>query len=289
MAWEPEVGFKLAYADTFEALYEQFVTYTRDAMYFKGNVRGTSQSFENVGNGRAMPLLTRNSDTEYMSTPQQKRWAVLVPYTANEIIDQEDEMRSITNPESAFTRSLAGSLAREIDIQAFAAAIGSASVGLNERTLGTPVPLPAAQIDTTPGRFSFAKSKLAIKALNKARAWKTERCIFITAEQLDDVLGEEQMTSRDYNTVRVLMEGEIATYLGMTWKTTEELPMNAAGTRRMVITWQKMAMGMAEGLTEHDMERSILKNQALILYNKMNFGMVRIQDNGVFANECDES
>ena len=68
-------------------------------------------------------------------------------------------------------------------------------------------------------RFTVAKLRAARKLLKKRHVdlRTTRPLIAVTAEQIDDLLGEVAVTSADYNAVKPLVDGEVSQFMGFTF------------------------------------------------------------------------
>jgi len=76
---------------------------------------------------------------------------------------------------------------------------------------------------------------------------ESDRYIAYTAADRESLMGEEEATSSDYNTVKALVNGDIDSFVGFKFKlieTREEggLPANT------VFAWHKAAVGYAVGI-----------------------------------------
>ena len=115
----------------------------------------------------------------------------------------------------------------------------------------------------------------------------------MTAKQFSDLLGvtgTNQMTSADYNTVRVLVQGEINSFMGFNWHRLEGpiLPVDGS-LDRTTVAWVSDAAILAFGSdVQASMDRRPDKNNSLQIFYSADFGAARLDDNGVAIQLCRE-
>jgi len=95
--------------------------------------------------------------------------------------------------------------------------------------------------------LTVAKLRAASAFLNDRGVDQGDRYIMHTAADLNSLLGEEETTSSDFNTIKALVQGELNTFMGFTFKLIESrteggIPVNET------YCWHKSAVGLAIGL-----------------------------------------
>ena len=110
----------------------------------------------------------------------------------------------------------------------------------------------------------------------------------VTAKQLQNMLGVEQITSADYANVKALVQGDIDTFLGFNFIRTERLVTD--GTNRLALAFTQNAIGLALGqdITTKISERAD-KNYATQVFLSMSIGATRVEDEKVVEIACVES
>jgi hypothetical protein len=189
--------------------------------------------YDRIGKRQMQRKEGRHSEVVYTDTPHSRRAVTLEDWFDSDLIDQEDKLRVIMNPDSEYAIAFASALARQYDLTIIDAALGSAYAGKKGQTA---VILPLAQqVAAVTGAGAF--TGLNVPTLRKVRKKfkqseaieKGEKIIFVmSAQQSDDLLGNTEVTSADFNTVRALVQGEVNTYMGMEFVETELLPFNGA-------------------------------------------------------------
>ena len=127
--------------------------------------------------------------------------------------------------------------------------------------------------------------------------------IAVTARQVDDLLGEVAVGSKDYNSVQPLVDGEVSRFMGFTFvpiqdvvptrTATTELTngtTNASGTVRQCPVWVKSGMhfGSWQDLVITINNRPD-KNNIKQIHGCMTMGGTRVEEGKVLALECAES
>jgi hypothetical protein len=249
---------------------------------------GNVDNFERIGQVTAQAKASRHADTPVLDAPSSRRKVSPVDYDWGDLVDREDKLRLIINPESEYAIAGANALGRAKDDIIIAAFNGNVTDGngasINFATDGGIVVAVGAV------GLTEAKVLAGIQSLNKNEVDDMDRFFTYGSEQLSNVLSLAAFTSADYNTVRTLMSGKVETFLGLTWIRSERLPSTGAGGTRSCFMWQRMAMGL--GINE-DMFARIAerpdKSFAWQVYCSMTMGSTRIEGVGVVQVDCDEA
>ena len=251
---------------------------------------GNVHNFERLGAVAAVENTVRHSDTPVLDAPHSRRRVSPKDFEWGDLVDREDKLRLIISPESEYAIAGANALGRSKDDLIIAAMGGLATIGD-----GTTVALPAGQkiandaVGPSTG-LSLEKVLAGIQILNAAEVPDEDRYITYGSEQLTDVLNLVEFTSADYSTVRTLMAGQVATFLGLTWIRSERL-IETTGTpnTRACYMWYKQSVGIAinEDMFARIAERAD-KSFAWQVYCRMTMNAVRIEEEGVVEIECAE-
>jgi len=122
-------------------------------------VVGNNAFFEQVGSATAQKRVSRHSDTPQLDTPHAKRRVSLVDYEYADLIDQQDKVRTLIDPTSAYANAAAFALGRSMDDEIIAAATGNAFTGA---TGSTSTALGAGQAITESGTDGELQKKSSI-------------------------------------------------------------------------------------------------------------------------------
>lgn len=194
-----------------------------------------SKFYDRIGKRKARRKEGRHSDVVYTDTPHSRRMVVMDDYYDADLIDQEDNIRIIMEPRSEYLQAIAGSIGRQLDEVIIDFALGPAFGGKK----GTEeVSLPNSQKVASFDGTSLTGSGLNVPTLRAVRKkfkqaeaiQKGEQLIFAcAAQQMDDLLGNTEVTSSDFAAVKALVQGEVNTFMGFLFVETELLPFNGEG------------------------------------------------------------
>ena len=247
------------------------------------DLTGNVHNFERMGSVVAQTKASRHADTPILDAPHSRRRVSPADWEWGDLVDREDKLRLIISPESEYAIAGANALGRAKDDLIIAAFKAAATDGA-----GGSVAFPGSQtVAVGSTGLVLDKALAGIELLNKAEVDDMDRTLAYGSKQLTNILGEVEFTSGDYNTVRTLMAGQIATFLGITWIRSERLPL--ATTTRSAFLWQKQAVGLA---VNADMFARIAeradKSFAYQVYCSMTMGATRIEEAGVVEILCAE-
>ncbi len=247
---------------------------------------GNVHNFERLGSVVAQQKTTRHSDTPILDAPHSRRRVTPQDWEWGDLVDREDKLRLIINPESEYAIAGANSLGRAKDDLIIDSFTGDATAGD-----GSPVAFPGSQQVDTTGGWTLEKMLEGQAILNENEVPDEDRYYTYGSKQLTEILSDDSVTSADFNTVRLLMAGQIATFLGFTWIRSERLDL-ATGTpnRRSTIQWYKQSMGLAinQDMFARIAERAD-KSFAWQVYCRMTLNATRIEEEGVVEVLCDET
>lgn len=281
MSTSVDIAFVHQYDSNFQLLAQQESERIRKAVRVK-ETNGKTANFERIGSVTMAARTSRHQDTNLVNTPHSRRRATLVDYEVGDLIDDEDEIRLLIDPDSAYTMAFAAAAARRMDQTSIDAAVGNATSVAADDTTST-VALPSAQkVAAASTGLTLAKLRQANTILdaNEFSKGSGMRWLVYNAEGLEDILGDSTATSADYNSVRLLMNASITSFHGFEWIHSELLGTD--GTDRQHIAWHRRAMGLALGKAPFtEMSRRSDKSNSLQVLTKETVGAVRIEDEGV--------
>lgn len=179
-----------------------------------------SAFYDRIGLREAKDKEGRHSKVTYSNTPHSRRMVTMLDKYDADLVDNEDKLRTIMNLDNEYAVAIAQSLARELDKIIIDAAVGSAYGGKK----GTDViALPDAQKIVAFDGTAVTGTGLNVDTLRAVKkkfhqneaVKKGEMIIFAyAAQQMDDLLGNTEVTSADYNSVKALVQGEVDTFMG---------------------------------------------------------------------------
>jgi len=207
----------------------------RDCVTRRNNVVGDVYNFRKMGKG-----LANQKSTSDLVTPMDVS-NTLIPCTlsnwnAPEYTDIFDQKDVNFDEKSELAQVIAGAIGRREDQYVIDAL---------EAATPTIAAAPSA------GGLTLAKLTYASTQLSNKGVPSGDRYIAIEANALEDVLNDATITDQDYNSVRLLMSGEIHQFMGFTWKFIEardEGGLTDSGTVVNCWAWHKAAVGVAVGM-----------------------------------------
>ena len=285
MSTQITTAFVQQYSSNVQMLSQQMGSLLRDAVDTE-TVNGDKAFFEQVGSAAASARTSRHADTPLMNTPHARRMVTLTDYEYADLIDDQDKLRMLISPESTYARAAAAAIGRSMDDVIIAAMGGTAYTGT---TGSTSTALPAAsKIAHGSAGLTIAKLVTAKKKLDEQSVDPSiQRYIVVSPEQIEDLLNSTTVTSADFNTVKALVQGDIDTFVGFKFITSNRLTDD--GTSRLCYAWAqdgvKLAMGK-EPTAKID-ERSD-KSYATQVYYCSSFGSTRLEEVKVIEIACNE-
>ena len=285
MSTQINTAFVQQYSANVQMLSQQMGSLLRDTVDSE-SVNGDKAFFEQVGQAAAQARTTRHGDTPLMETPHSRRMVTLTDYEYADLIDDQDKLRLLIDPTSTYARAAAAAIGRAMDDTIISAMGGTAKTGT---TGSTSTALPSAQkiahgsTGLTIAKLVTAKKKLDAKSVDPS----IPRYIVVSPEQIEDLLNSTTVTSADFNTVKALVQGDIDTFVGFKFITSNRLTDD--GTSRLCYAWAQDGMKLAIGKepTAKIDERSD-KSYATQVYYCSSFGSTRMEEEKVVEIACNE-
>ena len=280
-------AFVQQYSNNVQMLSQQKGSLLRSAVDVE-TVVGKNAFFDQVGSALAVKRTTRHADTPQMDTPHARRRVSLVDYEYADLIDNQDKIRTLIDPTSAYASAAAYALGRAQDDEIIAALSGTAFTG---ETGSTATILPSSQKITEGGTngLTIAKLRSAKEILDAASVDPSiARYIAVSPKQITDLLGTTEVTSSDFNSVKALANGEVNSFLGFNFIVSNRL--TSAASKRLCLVWAmdgcKMAIGQ-DLMTRID-ERAD-KGYAHQVYVCQSIGATRMEEDKVVTIEAHEA
>ena len=280
-------AFVQQYSNNVQMLSQQKGSLLRAAVDVE-TVVGKNAFFDQVGVASAVKRLTRHSDTPRMDTPHARCRCSLSDYEYSDLIDNQDKIRTLIDPTSAYATAAAYALGRAQDDEIIAALSGTAFTG---ETGSTSTVLPSSQKITEAGTdgLTIAKLRSAKEILDASSVDPSiPRYIAVSPKQITDLLGTTEVTSSDFNTVKSLANGEVNSFLGFNFIVSNRL--TSASSKRLCLVWAmdgcKMAIGQ-DLMTRID-ERAD-KGYAHQVYVCQSIGATRMEEDKVVTIQAHEA
>lgn len=259
---------------------------------------------EQVGAVKAQQRTVRHGDTPLISTPGDRRWVEPIDWEWADLIDQQDRLRLLIDPQSAYTLNGVMALRRAQDDTVLACLYGTAKTGVKGATAVT---FPTATNVIGPTVGATGNTGLNVAKLRAARKkfmsyhvdFDTEELyVLLTSEEHDDLLAETQIINMDYNDRPILMDGRIDKFLGFRMKNLEfraaefydSSASMGSGTVNYVPAWIKSGvhLGIWNDVVTRVTERPD-KSYSTQVYVKGTYGATRIEEKKVLRIDCDSA
>ena len=262
------------YAKNIMQLAQQKYSKLLNTVYIKPDVKGKTFFQDQIGEWSMQTKGGRNVQTPNNDPNLARRMGTMIDYHDNRLLDRGDELRTISDPKSAYTIAAGRSLGRKIDsviINAFYAAALSGETGSTSVTNGNIVLGSAASM--TLGRIVAVKDKL-----DAADVELEDRFFVTTTSALNNLLNQSTATSSDYASIKALIRGEINTWMGFNWIMSTLITSSTS----IGIAYQRY--GVCAALATQPMVRTDERKDLSYswqIYYELNIGAVRLEEDRV--------
>ena len=258
---------------------------------------GKAHFWERLAQTPAVLKSTRHGDTIMLDPTHSRRMAVPADYVWNALVDQQDKIRLLIDPNSEYAILASRALQLAYDDAVIAAFTADAATGESGATAVTFANDfngarsstngdwdPSAAALTTPDVMKVKKDMDENEVDTDGRYWLAIPAVF---SQLLSASAAPIAASSDYNSIKALVQGQLNTWCGFEWIMSNRLPV-VSTTFYYTFAWQKAAMGVVMGkdITARLSERAD-KDYAVQSYASMTMGATRIQGEGVIRIKVD--
>lgn len=248
--------------------------------------RAEKHNFERIGVVEAVEKTTRHTDTPVLNVPHSRRVVSMKDWQWADLVDEEDKIRMLINPESEYAKAGAWAMGRVYDDLIIDAARADATDGD-----GNAVSFDANNVVAV-GTSGMTITKLLaareILLANDVDEYMEPMWCVVTAKQMTDLLNTTEITSADYNSVKALVNGEINQFLGFNFIRTERV--DATTTTRHCLAYCQSAIGLAIGrdvISRIDPRPD--KSYAMQVYLAFTADATRIEEEKVVQIDCSEA
>lgn len=266
-----------AYSQNIMQLAQQKYSKLLPTVYVKPNVRGKTFFQDQIGQWSMEVKGSRNTQTPNNDPNLARRMGTMIDFHDNRLLDRGDELKSISDPRSAYTIAAAQSLGRTIDERIIIAAINDASTGETGSTTVT-----QGNIILATASSMTLERVIAVKQQFDDNDVEMEDRVFVTTPAaLDNLLNTTAATSSDFNTVKALVRGEIDTWMGFKWIMSTRVAAVSASTL-IGIAYQKY--GLCAALSAAPLVRTDERadlSYSWQVYYELNIGTTRLEESRV--------
>jgi hypothetical protein len=280
-------AFVKQFGGNLELLVQQKGSVLRGTVRLEPGIVGEQASFDQLGATAAVKKTTRNSDTPLVKSDHYKRWVTMYDYEWADLIDKEDKVKTLINPDNTYAINAAFALGRSMDDEIIAAALATAKTG-KDGTTNTSFDSNFVVAVATSG-LTLAKILAAKLKLDKANNDPSEERFWaVDPQQIGNMLNLTQVGSADYNTFKALAQGEVKSFCGFNFVPSNRLAKSS--TTRKTLAYTRNALLLAIGRDiKTEIDRLPTKSYATQVYASMGIGATRMNETGIVEVDCLES
>lgn len=255
----------------------------------RNGIEGKSIQFRRIGKGMATERTAPSADAEVMNVDHTMVECLLQDWEANEYTDIFDKEKVNFDEVKELAKVIAGAIGRrsdQIKLAAMVAGTYSATPAAGEGGL---VEVAIGGADTN---LNVDKLRAISKFMNKKGVPAEGRHIAVSAEGLEGLLGETEVTSADFASIKALVQGDVDTFMGFKFhmiSDREEGGLPIATGVRDGFAWHESAIGYATGdVMKTSVEYSVDKKSWLSAGN-LSAGAVIRDNEGIVKYQAKES
>ena len=250
----------------------------RGTMRSRTGVQGNTVKFPKIGKGVATPRINQTDVTPLNVTYSQVT-ATMSDFIAAEYSDIFHQTHINFDERRELVQVVAKAISRRMDqicIDALDAASSPSTV--------------ATSVGGSATNMNIEKLRAAAKAMNENNVPAEGRYLLMHASQLDALLGETEITSSDFATVKALVRGEVSSFMGfeiLTMGDRDEGGIPKPSTRTC-FAWHRDSMGYAESMAQKSEVNYIPEKTSFLVSSMFSAGAVAIDDEGIVKISCTE-
>ena len=252
----------------------------RNTVRLRTGVEGSTHKFPKIGKGVAQVRIPQ-TDVNPMNVNYSQATVTLSDYIAAEYSDIFNQAKVNFDERQELVQVVSKAIGRRADqliIDALAASGTTNTV--------------ASGIGGTNTNLNLDKLLAAKQKMDAANVPMEGRHMLIHANNLSALLGETEVSSADYNSVKALVAGELNTFLGFQFHTIgdrDEGGLAISTGDRVVYAWHQQAVGMAEGMGIRTEINYVPEKTSFLVSSMFSAGAITIDAEGVVAITCDEN
>jgi hypothetical protein len=272
-----------AYIAQFDAEVKQAYQATsqlRGTVRTRTGVIGSTHRFPKMSKGAATPHVPQ-SDVTPLGIAHSHATATLTDWDAPEYTDIFMQQKVNFDERRELVQVVSAAIGRRYDQIIIDAMIAASAPNTVSNDVGG-----------TDTNLNVSKLREAARKLTAKNVPMQGRYIAIHANNLEGLLGETQVTSADFNTVKALVQGEINTFMGFRFIVLgdrDEGGLPLASNDRTCLAWHMSAVGLAEGIAPRTAIDWIPQKVSYLVNASFSAGAVAIDDDGIVKITCREA
>jgi len=268
------VGISNAFVQLFDAEVKQAYQSSRALAGLtreRANVEGNQVKFPKIGKGTATVRVPQTDVTPLNVTYSQVT-ATMSDYIAAEYSDIFSQQKVNFDERRELVQVVGNAIGRRMD-QLVLDALNASGTSLTVAT----------SIGGAASNMNIEKLIEAKKLLDANNVPSEGRCMIIHANNLAGMLGETEITSSDFATVKALVSGEVDTFMGFKFVTLGDrdeggLPKPST---RTCFAFHKDAIGMGIGMNQKSEINYVPEKTSFLVSSMFSAGAVAIDDEGI--------
>jgi|TARA_R110002153_G_scaffold13747_5_gene50879 hypothetical protein len=269
-----------AFVDLFDSEVKQAYqaeSLLRGTMRTRTGVAGNTVKFPKIGKGVAT-IRVPQTDVTPLNVTYAQVTATMSDFIAAEYSDIFQQSHINFDERSELVQVVSKSIARRMDQLCIDAMVGNA---------GTTI---ATTVGGNATNMNIEKLRATAKAMNTNNVPSEGRYLLMHASQLDALLGEAEITSQDFASVKALVRGEINSFMGfniLTMGDRDEGGIPKPSTRSC-FAWHKDSMGYAESMSQKTEVNYVPEKTSFLVSSMFSAGSVTIDAEGLVQVSCTE-
>ena len=253
--------------------YQQFGSKARNTVRLKQLDPGQVAKFPIIGKGIATDK-ARNGDVVPMNPVHSTKTATSTDKYAPEYLDSLDELKTNVDERTAYTRSGAGALGREIDNRIFTA-------------MDAITTLTVSGLNTGLNKYKLLTAILDLNTYDVPD--DGDRWAALGAQQWEEFINITQVSSRDYvgDQFKWTQGTQVVNWRGINWYFSSQLPLS--GTVRSCFLYHRSSVGLAENKQIATEVNYVPQKAAWLINSMMSCGVVVIDEYGIVKISADEA
>ena len=242
------------------------------------NVEGNQVKFPKIGKGTATVRVPQ-TDVTPLNVSYSQVTATMSDYIAAEYSDIFNQQKVNFDERRELVQVVGNAIGRRMD-QLVIDALNASSTSLTVATT----------IGGAGTNMNIEKLIEAKKLLDANNVPSEGRCMIIHANNLAGMLGETEITSADFATVKALVSGEVDTFMGFKFVTLGDrdeggLPLPST---RTCFAFHKDAVGMGIGIGQRSEINYVPEKTSFLVSSMFSAGAIAIDDEGIVKISCTE-
>ena len=244
-------------------------------------VEGSTVKFPKIGKGSATVRVPQ-TDVTPLNVSYSQVTATMEDYIAAEYSDIFNQQKVNFNERQELVQVVSGAIARRMDQVVLDALDASCTTATVDNDIGG-----------SDSNLNIEKLREAKNLLDTNNVPMEGRTLLLHANSLQALLGETEVTSADFNTVRALVTGELNTFMGFRFITFGDrdeggLPVDGSSDRTLY-AFHRDAVGLGIGMNQTSRVDYIPEKTSFLVASMFSAGSVAIDDEGIVKITCRES